>query len=253
MASSKELVPASEYAALQMEPAALQEVIKTNIGNTQLTEFDLDRITMPAGGGRTWEVPTLEGIESTPVLEGVIVYTKTTRAWWHQSLDDSGGGTPPDCSSPDAEHATSRPGSPDPGAPADEQGFLICERCPKSQWGSDPREGSNAQDCKQMRMLFLLTPGDMLPIAVSLPPTSLQPANKYMLRLSRAGVPYFGVITKITLEQVKGTFTYSRAIFELGGRLEGDQAEKIRQYAEAMRPAFEKATVLTAAEAGATS
>lgn len=244
------VVPASEYAVTKMDTSNLLETIRANIGGQQLTEFDLDRVKIPSGGGKAWDVPTLEGSELTQVLQGVIVYWKDTRAYWKASFDEQGGGQSPDCSSHDAIH-----GSGDPGVagPMLDGGFRDCSGCPMAVFGSDSREGSNAQACKLVRQLFFLTPGDLIPLVVSLPPTSVGEANRYFLRLSRAGVPYFNVITNIALTQEKsgGNITYSRASFSLAARLEGEDAAAIQAYADVMRPTFERTVAMSRDEATA--
>lgn len=250
---STELVPAQSYAAVQMSPEQLLETIKANVGSQKLTEFDLDRVRIPAGGGKAWEVPSLEGTEVTSDLQGVVVFWKDTRAYWKVPFDKGGGGTPPDCSSPDAQYAQGDPGVPVPKA---ENGLLICDACPNAQFGSDPREDSNAQACRLVRQLFLLTPEDLLPIVVSLPPTSVGESKRYFLRLSRRGVPYYSVVSKIGLEQAQSNnnIKYSHATFSMAERLEGEQLSRITAYAEQMRPAFESiAVAAAAAEAAATT
>lgn len=249
MPSSTDLVEVKDYAALQQSPAQLNEIIKANLGNQKLSEFDLDRIGMPTGGRTKWTVPGLEGEEEVAELTGVIVHWKESRSYWTTSYEDTGGGTPPDCSSRDAVRATSTEGF-DPGAPKDPDGFFLCEGCPLAVYGSDPREGSNSQACAQRRQLFLLTPEDILPVVVSLSPASLGAANKYFMRLSKAQVPYFAVVTTLTLEQHAKPVKHSRAVFKMAQRLEGDHAEKIAQYAANMRPIFDS-VVPDAAEAAA--
>jgi hypothetical protein len=235
-----DLVKFEKYAVAQADTANLMETIRANIGGAQLSEFDLDRVKIPAGGGRTWEVPTLEGVESMQELQGVIVFWKDTRAFWEKSFDQVGGGNPPDCSSPNAELALAREGVTVP-AQLTESGHYACATCRYAEFGTDPREGSNAQACKLVRQMFLLTPDDLIPLVVSLPPTSVGTAQKYFLRLARAGVPYYGVQTKIGLEQTTaGSIKYSKATFSMANRLEGDEAAVVAAYAAEMRPAFER-------------
>lgn len=245
--ANTDLVKVEKYAAMQQDLDELVTTIRANVGNQQLSEFDLDRIKIPTGAGKAWTVPTLEGDTITQELQGVIVHWKDTRAYWKVPFDQSGGGGPPDCSSPDAELAS---GDPSPGrAPADEQsGLLVCARCTNSQFGSDPRDESNAQACNHIRQLFLLTPEDLIPLVVSLPPTSVRPSMQYFLRLSRKGIPYYGVVTRIGLEQDQsGTgIKFSKATFSMAAQLEGEQAERVRLYAEQMRPAFDRAQIQSA-------
>lgn len=247
--AGKELVPAGQYAALTQDTDKLMATIKANLGGQKLNEFSLDRVKIPAGGGKAWSVPTLEGDEAMSAIEGIVVYWKATRAFWKQSYE-SQGGAPPDCSSPDSEYATGDPGIQVPRTP---NGLLICESCANAQFGSDPREESNAQACKLVWQLFLLTPGDLLPIVVSLPPTSVGEASKYFLRLTRAGLPYHAVVTRLGLEQTQsgGGIKYSKATFEVGERLDDATATKIAAYADQMAPTFEANVAVEREEAGA--
>ena len=64
MATKKsESLPAvlQDYAIAQMASGEVAEIIKENIGNSSIGQFDLDRIKIPAGGGVIWSVPTLDG------------------------------------------------------------------------------------------------------------------------------------------------------------------------------------------------
>lgn len=239
-----ELIKPSEYAALAMPPEDLKAIVEENLAGQQIGEFDLDRIKMPAGGGKTWEVPTLEGEIATPELQGVIVYWKESRAFWKEAF--SGGSDAPDCSADDAQFATGEPGV---AVPTDESGRYICAQCPNAQFGTainEKGEQGPGQACKLTRQLFLLTPQSLIPLVVSLPPTSVKAAKTYMLRLASGGIRYNQVITKISLkvEQSQGGIKYSQAQFEMGGRLEGDEADRIREFADRLRPSFERVAVV---------
>lgn len=242
MANAKgtDLVPAAKYAmAKQPDLGSLISTINANLGGQKLDEFSLDRIVIPGAGGKVWNVPTLEGDVQQAELEGIIVFWKPTRGYWIESYEQSGGGSPPDCSSRNASVARSRDGF-NPGAKTDDEGRFICESCPLAQWGSADND-TQAQACKLVWQVFLLTPNDLLPMVVSLPPTSTGEAQKFFLRITRAGLPYFGVITKIGLEQDKSTkgIVYSKATFSVGERLSDEERDRVEQYANALKPHFE--------------
>lgn len=200
----------------------LQEIISENMGGEDFTPFDLDRITMPAGGGTTWEVPTLDG-ESGAVkdLRGVIVYAKTTRSYWSSDEVDS---TPPDCASVDGII-----GSGDPGG--------LCSNCPNSQFGSG-KNGSKA--CKETKAVFLLMEGNMLPVVVQVPPTSLKLFKKYMSRLTNGAEPYYTVITSMTLTKTKSNSGYPHSViqFNKAGSLSPELKEAVKQYRKGFASVF---------------
>ena len=216
-----------EYALTEFSPDELREAIQMNFEGEELRPSDLDRVRIPAGGGIAWEVPTPEGeVEPAKALTGIIVHHKTARAYWESSLEDSGGGAPPDCKSADGTTGNGTPGG-------------NCAKCPMNQFGSDSRERGKA--CKEMKLLFLLKPDSLLPIVVVLPPTSLQPFKKYLMRLTSAAVAYSRVETEIKLEKESNTdgIDYARAVFKATQRLDPASAKFVSEYAKSMRGAFE--------------
>lgn len=213
-----------DYPALQGDPAAKFAVLHENLGGEKLGEFDLERVKMPSGGGAFWEVPSLDGPQAVKVLEGVVVLTKNVRAYWPLALEDGSGSDPPQCTSADGVWGIGDPGG-------------ECERCPFSAFGSH-RDG-RGQACKQMRQLFMLTPDSVLPLVVTLSPTSLASARKYFMRLAAGtGTYYWGLITKVSLEETAnaGGQKYSRAVFAAGDKLTEADTDAVAKYKAALEP-----------------
>ena len=210
------------YMALQSDATSVLETIRENIGNDRITDRDLDRITVPLGGGLNWTVPTLEGEDSAKSLDGIIVHWTAPKAYWQTGME-VGGNTPPDCSSHDGEIGYGQPGG-------------DCFSCPLNQWGS--AEGGNGKACKEKRMLFLLRASDLLPIVIQAPSTSIQPIKKYFLRLANKSLPYWSVITSLSLE--KGSngagIAYSRISPNSAGPVPEEQRKVLKEYVEAIRP-----------------
>lgn len=196
-------------------------ILRENVGEGGVTPADLDRITIPAGGGTAWDVP--DG-DPTRVLSGVIVAWQPSRSYWvHQLGDDDGeSGAPPDCSSADAKLGNGEFGPGSEGNPTGE-----CTNCPMDRFGSGR---GNSKACKEQRRIFMLTEGSILPVQVSLPPTSIQPLRKYMIRLAGRGKRFSDVVTDLSLKQVKGDNTYSVAEPRLGGELSDAQKAAARTY-----------------------
>lgn len=244
MEASTELVPFERYEIAGVDPQQLIQTIQANLGGQKLTERDLDVVKMPSGGGVFWEVPDLDGTTAASKLTGVVVHHNIVRAFWKESLDDSGGGTPPDCHSPDNTWGYGEPGD---GLRAQSKG---CDDCPMSQFGSD--EKGRGQACKQSHLLFLVRPEELLPTVVKLSPTSLQAARKFLLRLSSKAVPYYSVLVEIGLEKDKnaeGT-EYAKATFRSAGRLAPEEAQRVKTFGDALRPVFERAAAAEAADPG---
>ena len=224
-----ELVALTEgqYALTEFTPEELREAVMMNFEGEELTPNDLDRVRIPAGGGIAWEVPTAEGeIDTAKKLRGIIVHHRTARAYWSQSLEDSGGGSPPDCASRDGKMGIGEPGG-------------ICAKCPLNQFGSDERERGKA--CKEMKLIFLLKPDSLLPIVVVLPPTSLQPFKKYLMRLTSSATPYSRVETEIALEKDQNTdgVAFAKAKFAAVQKLDKASSDFVASYVGSMRGAFE--------------
>lgn len=236
MSKEKEVaVRTIEFPALAQDPKLLSEALMENLGGSNISPFDLDRITIPAGGGIAWTIPTLEGEITSPEILGIIVSVQSARAYWAANIEDTGGSTPPDCSSDDAITGVGNPGG-------------ACAQCPYSQWGSDKRQ--RGQACKLIQRLFILRPGDNLPVVINLPVGSLKNARKYLLRLVSNGIKVSSVVTRVGLEKDKNqdNITYSKATFAMVGRLNPSEAEAASAYGKALAPYFKRTSVADFAE-----
>ena len=217
----------AQFLVLENAQGAI-EALKSNLEGENLSPMDLDRVGVPAGGGVSWCIPTLDGDENTPEIVGVIVAVQNCRAMWQG--DFTGGGDPPDCSSDDAVTGVGDPGG-------------NCKLCPLAQFGSDSR--GKGQACKSIKRIFLLRPASMLPLVVTLPPTSIRPATRYLLRLAGAGLKYQAAVTRIILEKTKNSegIAYSVATFALAGKLDPGQTQAMENYAQAMGPLLRRPVV----------
>jgi len=227
---SNEIAKIDNYAIAKIEQQELLEIIRENLGGTQITKFDLDRVKVPSGGSTVWEVPTLEGSEPTKALTGVVIFFKDENAYWREKYN--GSNNPPDCYSPDG-----LVGEGDPGG--------SCAHCPLNQFGSDEESGGKA--CKNMRTIFLIREGSILPIAITVPPTILKEAKKYFLRLAASAVPYYSVITELTLEKDKNNngIEYSKIKFSMKGRLGAEDTKRMKAFQAALRPMLESVRIDT--------
>lgn len=244
-----ELAPLG-YAISEVDPASIVEMLAENTGESSISEFDLDRVKVPAGGATTWAVPSLEGEEELKTIEGVIVYQRTVRSFWAQRMEESGGGSPPDCSSADGLVGIGQPKLGDIEHPdlangmtrytaqgeARTEGHFICKACPLAAFGSGGNGRSQA--CKQSRLIFILRENSVLPLLIAAPPSSLRSIKQYMLRLSGAGVPFYGVVTGFTLQRAKNAdnIQYSEIIPTLARRLPPEDTQRMRAVSQALGP-----------------
>jgi len=232
--ASKELVKKnpettiSPFVVLQTPVAEIRDAVAANLGDNGMSATDFERIKIPAGGGTAWTLQTLDGEEMVKELSGIIVAWRDTRAYWSVGMEESDGNMPPDCYSLDARTGEGKPGG-------------DCYKCPFAQFGSDTK--GEGQACKLVRQLFFVREENLLPEIVSLPASSVKPARQYFMRLASKAVPCYSLITRIGLEKTKNAqgIVYSRATFASGGRLEPEQAERIKTYAAMIKPFLESA------------
>jgi hypothetical protein len=204
------LAQRGEYRIATLATADLGELLAANLGSGGMSAFDLDRVKVPAGGGTTWQVPSLEGPDDCKFIDGIIVAWKTPRAYWKVPFDESGGGSPPDCSSPDGILGTGKPGGP-------------CKACPLNRFESAAKGDGKA--CKEVVQLFVVREGDMLPLVVSAPPSSIRNVRQYLRRLAGQGIIYYGAVTRLALTQARSGngIVYSEIVPTFSRSLEGDE------------------------------
>lgn len=253
MSSGKEVMLASDYAIMAQSEAVL-EVFEENIGDDTLDQFSLDRAAVPAGGGLSWSVPTLEGDEiEVKELVGIPFFQRRQRAYWALSLDEGGGGgNPPDCSSDDAKVGRGQFGVGSEGNPSG-----ACRSCPMGQFGSAKDGKGRGQACQERRVIFLLRPQSLLPLVVSLPPTSMQAWKSFLVRLSSSieesqpPVPFYGVQIALSLEKAVNTdgVSFSRAKVNVLSRLTADELAQVKVLRRQWEPIVTATRVEVAQEA----
>jgi|TARA_Y100000310_G_scaffold340907_1_gene438265 hypothetical protein len=220
----------TNYPVLTSDLSELREVIAANVGQAGMTEFDLPRLKVPAGGGLSWQIETMSGTTEEKIVSGIIIHWRDVRGYWAQSFDESGGGSPPDCSSDDAVVGAGKPGG-------------DCAVCPLAQFGSDDK--GRGQACKAMRLLFMLQPGKRFPTVVVAPPTSLRNLRKYFLNLANESYRYSAVMTELALEKDKSAdgISYSKIIARPAGILDDEIIAAAERYAEAIMPHLAAQTI----------
>ena len=189
-------------------------------GATAFTLFD--RITIPAGGATRFELPSAEGTESVSTIQGVVMHSQKRRAYW--STVEPREGNPPECSSEDGLRGIGSPGG-------------VCKECPHNLWGSAIGEG-RGKACKETQQLFILRDGEALPIALSLPPSSLGIFQQYVTRLTREQASIKTVVTEFSLEKQSSNngITYSRINCKSIEPLDDESTRLIRGVSQTLGP-----------------
>lgn len=195
--------------------------------------IEFDRVRIPSGGGLAFEIPgdDPDNPELAKEIIGVIVDQHPVNAYW--AMKYSGENNPPDCSSMDGKEGVDQDGNRRP-----------CNSCPYNEWGSD--EDGRGKACKNMRRIYILREGEMFPLLLTLPPTSLKNFSNYLAkRIIGKGRRSYNVLTKVSLKKAvsSGGITYSQASFALAGVLSEEDAKKMEEYSRAIKAITRKLEV----------
>lgn len=224
------LVPVTD--AQQRFPALLPDVAREmavaaaeNMNGAGVTILDLPKVSVPAGGGTTWQREdfvtgeTIKGDE----LRGIIVGVVPQRAYYSKSFDETGGGSPPDCSSMDGVTGRGSPGG-------------NCGSCPLAVFGS--AKNGRAQACTQMTRVALLEEGATFPLIVNVPPSSSKALKNYNLGLSTRSIPRSKMVTSLTLQGTKNADGIPMAVirFQAAGMLSQEDWLAVKDYEAAIQP-----------------
>ena len=186
-------------------------------------QLSFQRAKIPGGGVLQFELPgeDPENPDYVQTLEGVILFNHSANSYWPAG-SEYGGNTPPQCQSVDG-----KVGYGDPGG--------ICEACDYNKFGSDPNGGGKA--CKNMRVLYLLRSGEMMPIQLSLPPTSIRPYTTFVNSafLLRGRRVCSGLVQIGLRKGASNGFTYSVATFKKLRDFEGEELAQVCAYADSFR------------------
>src|SRR5574341_76547 len=212
---ANEVAARETYQLATIDPAELRAIFRENVGSDGVSAFDLARVKIPAAGGLTWQVPTLEGEQSMPALRGIIVHRRDVRSYWEHKFGEGEPGAPPECSSADGLTGVGDPGG-------------DCSTCPLNEWGS-AGDGKKGKACRQLKLIFLVRENEFMPLVLVLSPTSIPAAKKYFLGLSSRALPFHGVVTEWTLERAKNPagIAYAKAVPRLLRKLELEEHVKV--------------------------
>jgi hypothetical protein len=215
----------SSYLLFRSSANETTEAIKVNLGEGGMEPTGLPKISIPAGGGQSFDVPTLEGTEPQKTVEGVIVNFNDFRTYWEEGFD--GSGTPPDCYSIDSRSGVGTPGG-------------ECSSCPLSQWGSSA--DGKGQACNLKRKLMIVPEDRNLPIVLDVPPSSLKPIKDYFLNLASFGKKFYHIISRFSLEvdKSKGGIKFSKLKIEMARPLDETEKDMIDKYVSSIEASMTK-------------
>ncbi len=193
--------------------------------------------TIPTGGLKVWAVDTAEGQATVEKMTGIVLVQALCRFLYAKPFEETGGQEAPMCFSTDSLNGVFNPSLgqlPEHlakiGMPSGQ-----CLFCPFSQYGTRSKGNGNngrGQACQQKRLLLMLTEGSQMPQVVSIPPSGLKAAKKYLVDLQALGLEYWQVLTEITLTDAKNMdgITYARPKFRLVEQLPQSLLKPVKNY-----------------------
>lgn len=224
-------------AMMERTPFLLPDVADTSTGFTkeELAE-DIDGLRLgfqcvkiPGGGQLQFELTgeDPDNPDYTKFLEGVILHSHNANAYWYKG-EDYDDNTPPSCQSMDGKIGYGTPGG-------------LCVDCPYNRFGSDTKGTGKGKACKNQRIIYLLCSGDVMPIQLSLPPTSIRPYTDFIKAafvIRQRGI--CGSVVQIGLKKKSnGKDDYSVATFKRLYDFTGEELERVRAYANSFKAQVE--------------
>ena len=250
-----DLYQGESFAIARVAPTDLAEMWEANLGEEDIGVHSLPRVGMPGSGGLSWQVPDPMTGEPQSVneIEGIVLATGKRRALWFERFEDSDGG-PPQCSSEDGRTGL---GAITPEElKAGKQITRPCKTCPMNQWGSaTPRPGENPEDvkgkaCAERTVLMVLQRDTILPMVVSLAPSSIKPWKEFMIAMTRNMVPLHDAVVGLGLRQeAKGKIKYSVVKPRVIGRLDEKHRESVAEARKTAQALLDSVTAHDAADA----
>lgn len=213
------------------DPQAVAEVFDVNMEGIAA---HFPKIKFPSGGMIAFEVPGEDGEDVVKELIGVIIDQQSQNSYWADKFN--GENVSPDCFSADGKIGHAPVGSRVKWAGLS----MECAQCPLNAYGSGADGKGKA--CKNNRKLYMVREGEILPVEIMIPPSSLKVWNTYVVSLTSKVKPIDGVVTKIKLRKAEssGGIEYSEAIFLRVADLTPDERKNLRAYAKTLREAIRK-------------
>ncbi len=182
------------------------------------SQLPLTRVKVPAGGGRSFELPGMTADEPivTARLEGVVLASAFVNAWWARDYGE-GPNSAPDCASTDGISGWDADGL-----------EHACRNCPRNRMGS--KDGGRGKACRNMVQLLILLEGEALPIELRAPTMSVANWQSYVARqLVPRGLTPSQVVTRFTLAKATNSVgqDYSQVQFQAIGRVDDGQAASL--------------------------
>ena len=99
-----------------------------------------------------------------------------------------------------------------------------------------------------MRKIYLVREGEILPLEITIPPSSVNAWINYTVQLTSKVKPIDGVVTRIKLKKAisKGGIEYSEGVFQKVADLSDIEHKQIRSYSSSLRASIRNVAPVTA-------
>lgn len=166
-------------------------------------------------------------------MKVIILDTNKANAWWEftdEKKEENKTGSPPQCFSLDGIK---------PSNDSEKKQNNFCNKtCSHNIFGTDKRGKGKA--CKNMRRVHVFfSLADLLPMRLTLPPSSLKDIDAYITSVSAAALPYQKIWTHFSLikdKEPESGQTFSRISCKMGERLTPQQIPTIGKLYNQLKP-----------------
>lgn len=210
-----QVLAASRFSALQPD-SEVASIIATNyMPGESFRLSDLIKVKVPPGGGSSWTVPELTGDAIYKEITGVMVHYSPSGALWAQDGKAVEGSVPlmvtqdlaqgELLAGPETDWGDLNPEAIEEYRLLDADGTPLSSpagrplydwrNLPYNQW--DTGRGGKGKRCRETRRVCILREGDMFPLFIRVPPTSLSNFGALMRKLP---THYYGCVFTLSLE-----------------------------------------------------
>lgn len=179
--------------------------------------LEIPQLKVPSAGGLFFEIDD----EPHKELQGVIISHGPKSVYFAKDFD--GSNEPPNCYSNDGIVGHERT---DEDPETGEVTYIDknCQECPYNEFGSGKNGG---KACKEKHQLYILLSGQVLPMSLFLPVSSVKNLNSYASKLFMKGKFLNDVVTSFTLEKAvnKTNIQYSKVVFKVVRELTAEEKE----------------------------
>lgn len=198
--TGRELAVQAEFATAFPAIAPTEEsmeLMATILGEETLEQRNLPRIKVPPADTDRFSYVVGGKTVTTKTIKGIMVHYVPQRAFW---TNPDPTNSPPECASSDNK-------VPDPGglyAPNGERAAHnpsgTCRGCPMAVKGSDLK-GGRLPACKEQRRLFIVLKGLLLPVILTVPPSSIGDLKDFLVSMAMANQGWWALELEFSLER----------------------------------------------------